>query len=167
MIGFDEEQQYGMSALLFRSSRQQSFFLIIMILIMMCLVSRTIFVAIVYVPPEKQFKYAMACDQFPNIFKLLIIDYFCMYKIHIYYLSKRQRAEPWVRWAMVCLLALCILLPSTRSLFVCSQASNLLFGIMQAVPNSILCLFLMVFSLRLTCLLSVQLNFGDLKSKRH
>jgi len=49
-----------------------------------------------------------------------MIVYICKYKLHVYYLANGKMAEPWVRWAIFGVTVLCVLLPSTRSLLVCS-----------------------------------------------
>ena len=90
MIGYDEAQQYGLGSLFHQSTHQKSFFLTIMILIMGCLTFRIFFLSIIFIQSQPvKFKYALWTDQFPNIFKLLIVVYICKYKLHIHFLAKR------------------------------------------------------------------------------
>ena len=62
-----------------------------MILILLVLAARMAFLAIIFLPDEGSyaFKYALWVDQFPNIFKYMIVVYICKYKLHIHYLAKR------------------------------------------------------------------------------
>ena len=98
-------------------------------MILLCLIARALFLAIIFVPTRDEFWYALWIDQFPNVFKLLVVVYVCKYKLHIYYLANGQRARPWVHWLIFATEVLCVVLPSTRSLWVCSTLGKTDFNI--------------------------------------
>ena len=64
------------------------------------------------------------------------------------------------------LTLICVTVPNTRSLFVCSELGPIPFTLAILIPNCVICISLMILSLWLTFILAKRLNFGGLKSKR-
>lgn len=95
----DEAKRPGLSNLC--GNPRRSFYNPIMVLIVACVVSRVLYLAIVFVKDDHRFEYNLFTDNLVTMCKLLTVIQFCKFKLHFYYFAKGKTARPWVRIALL------------------------------------------------------------------
>ena len=125
--------------------------------------TRVLFFAIVLVPTDKAYMYALLTDPLPTIFKLLCVCYINKYKLHCYYVARLRRAQPWVRWVILLVEITCVIVPLSKSFLYCKMSDDWVYLFAVALPQILFDLALMIASLVLLYLLNDKLNFGFLK----
>lgn len=87
----------------------------------MCLISRCIFLAVIFVPEKASFEYNLWTGNGPVVFKLLTVVYLCKYKVNLYYVVVRRRARTWVRLFFLALQILSVLVIFTPRMLYCTE----------------------------------------------
>lgn len=91
-----------------------------MILILLCLITRCIFLAVIFVPESAEFQYNLWTDDCPLVFKLLTVVYLCKYKVNTYYVAVRRRAKAWVRLTFLALDILSVVVTWIPAVLYCT-----------------------------------------------
>lgn len=102
-------------------SNQRNYFLSIMILILLCMISRIVFLMIIFVPDNYQFSYLLFTDNLTILFKMLTVIHYCRYKLHIYYVATFRLASAGVRWAILALEGVGVLMYIGAGFAFCSS----------------------------------------------
>ena len=137
-----------------------------MILILMCLVSRAVFLGVVFVPDGDTFAYNMLTCNIPSIFKLLTIVSVCKYKINTYYVAICKKARARVRWSLLALQFIIIGVQAAIIVCYCTSIKDATWLLVETVPQMIIDAFLIFFSLALTLILGRELSFGVLTERK-
>ena len=125
MIGFLEEQEYGLTPIwrCCTSHQDRNFFMFLMLLILVSLLARILYLAIIYVPPNIEYYYAIWLCNLPTDLKLLTVMYICQFKIHTYYVAKQEKGPIWVTWLILGLTIIVIAASVSLSFSSCSAMS--------------------------------------------
>ena len=158
----------GLQSLCNRESEnaRRSFYVPMMLLVLFCLLSRVVFLVVVFLPDDEDFEYNLLTDNIITVAKFLTVIYYCKFKTHFYYFITRRQAPIWLNWLFVTLQVLSVVICLQVTAVLCSSLSGTPFLLAETVPQGSLDIFLIAFSLYTYILVYRKLGFGIFKEQR-